>query len=97
MERFSVWADWILGSAVTDDLLRRVTAAWPAEDLSLCPGPKRGDPEVLQLIFELEAEDFATAATQARITVQDLASGLGLPGHLAPLNAYTETHSFREE
>jgi hypothetical protein len=95
MDRFSVWADWVLREQVRDDLLQQVKTAWSPDDQSFCFGSKHGEPEVLQLNFDVHADDFAAAATRARATVQDMADRLALPGHLAPLTAYTDTHWFR--
>ena len=97
MERFSLWADWVLGEAVTEELLLRINQTWPQEDETFCSGAKRGEPEVVSLSFDLLAEDFDAAVTSARAAVLDLASTLSLPGKLLPLKAYTETHQFIEE
>jgi hypothetical protein len=97
MERFSVWADWVLGKAVTEELLLHVNQTWPQDDETFCSGAKRDDPEVLSLTFDVLAEGFDAAATSARAAVQELARTLSLPGKLLPLKAYTETHQFIEE
>ena len=97
MERFSLWADWVLGEAVTEELLLQVNQTWPQEDETFCSSAKRGEPEVLSLSFDLLAEDFDAAATSARAAVLDLARRLSLPGKLLPLKGYTETHEFIEE
>src|SRR4051794_14383250 len=97
VERFSVWADWDIGCTITPELLATVNGEWPSADESFCSAAKRGEPTVLQLTFEIEAEDADQAITKARPSVEDLGRRLRLPGALRPLTLYTMTHEFHEE
>jgi hypothetical protein len=97
VERFSVWADWDTGSTVTPELLAEVDGEWTRSDESFCSAEKRGEPTVLQLTFDVEAENANEAIAKAKPAIESLAARLRLPGALRPLTLYTMTHEYREE
>ncbi len=98
MDRLSFYAEWTLGEPVTDDLLRRVSAAWPQTDESFCSGVANDDPTVLGLSFDLDVpgDDYDGAFATARRSIEAMAEKLRLPGYLRPMKGYTETELFTE-
>jgi hypothetical protein len=89
VERFMVYAEWDLGSPVGDDHLLLVNRLWDMADESF--GSSIGpEPAILQLSFEVSADDEGEATEDARRGVEDLARRAGLPGSLSKLTGYTE-------
>jgi hypothetical protein len=89
---FVVYAFWHVGVAISDALLAAIHAAWTGPDDDLCSSIEPGD--VLQLSFDVLADDFDAAARSARSTLNDLASAVGLRGRLVRLIGYTEDSQY---